>query len=247
MLSTLVGGVLNNAIDFEISVELTEQQLREKKKLTSLFSKYVSPSIVENIINSNQTVNLGGIETEIAILFVDIRGFTTMSENMSPTRIVSLLNEYFHEMNEIIFHHDGTLDKYMGDAIMALFGAPVKKGDDCLRAVKCALDMMKKLDEMNEEWKKEDKQNLSIGIGINYGTVVVGNIGSEHRYEYTAIGDNVNVASRLCSIAKPGQILISDNVFMEVFDSIDINQLEPIKVKGRAEPVKVYEVTNCIV
>lgn len=246
MIASLTGTALNNAMDLESSKKLSEDQLREKKRLTSLFSKYVSPNVVDALIAGSSSVNLGGEEARVAIFFADIRHFTTMAEGMHPTQVVNLLNEYFHEMNQIIFRWNGTLDKYMGDAIMALFGAPVSALDDCLRAVGCGLEMQSKLKEMNEVWRSQGKPMLHIGVGINFGTVVVGNIGGEQRMEYTAIGDRVNVASRLCSMARPGQVLITDDVFMEGMESMDVKRLDPIQVKGREEPVQIYEVIRII-
>ncbi|HPG57670.1 MAG TPA: adenylate/guanylate cyclase domain-containing protein [Candidatus Wallbacteria bacterium] len=244
MLSTIIGNALYNAADLESSKKFSEEQLLEKKKLTKIFSKYVSSQIVDELMKNPDSTALGGKKQKTTILFSDIRGFTSMSEKFEPEAIVSLLNEYFSEMSGVIFNWNGTLDKYIGDAMMVLFGAPILGSDDELRAVTAAIEMQRKLKKLNEFFDKKGQKTIGVGIGINTGDVVVGNIGSENRLEYTAIGDSVNLASRLCSVAKAGQIIISDFTYNHVKDFIEVNKLEMVQVKGKAEKIQIYEVLN---
>jgi len=244
MLSTIIGNALYNAADLESSKKFSEEQLLEKKKLTKIFSKYVSSQVVDELMKNPDSTALGGKKQKTTIMFSDIRGFTSMSETMEPEAIVSLLNEYFSEMSGGILNWNGTLDKYIGDAMMVLFGAPISGDDDELRAVTSAIEMQRKLKKLNEEFLKKGNKTIGMGIGINTGSVVIGNIGSENRLEYTAIGDSVNLASRLCSIAKAGQIIISDFTYNIVKDFITVNKLEMVQVKGKQEKIQIYEVLN---
>jgi adenylate cyclase len=243
-ISSLAGMSLANASDLESSKKLSEEQLRERKKLEGIFSKYVSPSVVDQLLSDPDMQMLGGKKQKITLLFTDIRGFTSMAEQMSPEEIVGLLNEYFSQMSELILTYQGTLDKFMGDAIMALYGAPIIKMDDSLRAVTTAVEMQKVVNQINESRAAEGLQTIAMGIGLNTGECIVGNIGSEKRLEYTAIGDSVNIASRLCSAAKGGQILISESTYLEMAEMIDVKVLDPINVKGKADALKIYEVTK---
>jgi class 3 adenylate cyclase len=244
MLSTIIGNALYNAADLESSKKFSEEQLLEKKKLTKIFSKYVSSQIVDELMKNPDSTSLGGKKQKTTILFSDIRGFTPMSEKLEPEAIVSVLNEYFSEMSGVIFNWNGTLDKYIGDAMMVLFGAPILGADDELRAVTAAIEMQRKLKKLNDHLEKSGRKAIGVGIGINTGDVVVGNIGSENRLEYTAIGDSVNLASRLCSVAKAGQIIISDFTYNHVHEFIEVNKLELVQVKGKAEKIQIYEVLN---
>lgn len=221
---------------------LTEE--REKKKIRNTFARYVTPQVVEEILENPEAIALGGKRKECTILFSDIRGFTSMSEKMPPEEVVSILNEYFTVMVKIIFEYGGTLDKFIGDAIMAVWGAPVSHPDDAKRAVLCALQMRKELKRLQEKWKNEKKPVFETGIGINTGEVVVGNIGSERRMDYTVIGDNVNLASRLESLNKQynSHILISEMTYQKVKDVVEVRPIEEVQVKGRTEKVMVYEV-----
>src|SRR5438445_564775 len=186
------------------------ERLRREALVLSNFQRYFAPNLAAQIAQQEGAVQLGGQKRPVVIFFSDIRGFTTMSETMGPDDIATLLTEYFTEMVEIVFEHGGTLDKFMGDAIMALWGAPIAHEDDADRAMRCGVDQLDALDKMNKKWKAEGRPELGIGIGINCGEVFAGNIGSDRRLEYTVIGDAVNTASRLCSIAGPNEILISE-------------------------------------
>ena len=217
---------------------------RRKKKLRNIFQKYVSNQIVNSILKDldNTSLALGGKRSKLTISFTDIRGFTPMSEKLTPEEVVNMLNEYFTSMTEIIFHHDGTIDKFMGDCIMSFWGAPLPHKDDALRAVKTALEMREALQKLTKKWEIEGKLPIAMGTGINTGEVVVGNIGSPERMEYTVIGDNVNLAQRLESNAAKGQILISEATYKEIKNNVVANALPPIKVKGKSKPITVYEV-----
>lgn len=241
-ISTLTGMALANASDLESSKRLSEEQLRERKRLQGMFSKYVSASVVDQLLSNPDMQVLGGRKQKITVMFADIRGFTSMSERMAPEEVVELLNEYLSTMSDLILLYNGTLDKFMGDAIMALYGAPILNPDDALRAVTTAVEMQRAVIAINERRAAAGLTTIHMGIGLNTGDTVIGNIGSEKRLEYTAIGDTVNVASRLCSNAKGGQILISEETWMEITEMVEARALEPIRVKGKAEPIKIFEV-----
>jgi adenylate cyclase len=214
----------------------------EKRKIKDTFSRYVSANLVDELIN--QEIKLGGEKKEISILFSDIRGFTSMSEKMQPEEVVHILNEYLTDMTDVIFKNKGTLDKFIGDAVMALFGTPSYYKDHSLRAVKTAFMMIGKLNQLNEKWKSEGKSPLRIGIGINTGEVVAGNMGSLKRMEYTVIGDSVNLAARLESLNKDlgTEILISSSTYELVKEFVKVKKFTGIKVKGKEEELTVYEV-----
>jgi adenylate cyclase len=176
------------------------------------------------------------------VFFSDIRGFTPMSEHMAPDDIATLLNEYFTEMVEIGFENGGTLDKFMGDAIMALWGAPIVHDDDAERAMQAAIEMQSVLAKLNVKWAAEGRQRVEIGIGIDFHEVFAGNIGSDRRLEYTVIGDAVNTASRLCSKAGPGEIIMSKRFFDQLRHRPAVEELEALELKGKAREVPVYRV-----
>jgi adenylate cyclase len=204
--------------------------------------RFLSSVIVEKILASPDEIRLGGENQVATILFADIRGFTRLSERLPPQKIVELLNEYFSEMTDLIFDNGGTLDKYLGDGIMALFGAPWPKPDDAQRSVKTASEMQRALTALNRQWQARGQEPLQMGLGINTGQVTAGNIGCSKRMDYTVIGDAVNLASRLCTHAAGGQILISESTFKEIHGGFPAQRLESIKVKGKAAPVEVYEI-----
>ncbi|MBI2251412.1 MAG: adenylate/guanylate cyclase domain-containing protein [Armatimonadetes bacterium] len=178
------------------------------------------------------------------MFFSDIRGFTSLSEKLPPEEVVGLLNEYYALMTAIAVKYNAYIDKFIGDCMMLVFSAPMPKNDDAQRAVKAAWEMQKEIINLQEKWQKLGKPTFSIGIGINTGEVILGNIGSKHKMDYTVIGDNVNLAARLYAAAKGGQILISQNTYEEIKNFTIANKLEPIKVKGKEKPVEIYEVLN---
>ncbi|HEY3011538.1 MAG TPA: adenylate/guanylate cyclase domain-containing protein [Gemmatimonadales bacterium] len=216
------------------------EQVRREALVRSNFERYFAPNIAAEIAQQDAVVPLGGDRRPITVLFSDIRGFTSMAESMGPDAIAQLLTEYFSEMVEIIFEHGGTLDKFVGDAIMALWGAPIAHADDADRALRAAVAMQRGVSRLNERWVLAGRPEIGVGIGINYGEVFAGNIGSHRRLEYTVIGDAVNVANRLCSEAGPGEILVSEALCQVVKDHADYEYLPAMALRGRTRSVQVY-------
>ncbi|MBN2515276.1 MAG: CHASE2 domain-containing protein [Deltaproteobacteria bacterium] len=216
---------------------------REKKKIRGTFQYYLSGPVIEEMLKDPSKLKLGGEKRDLSVLFSDIRGFTTISEKLTPEDLVHLLNEYLTVMTDLVFKYDGLLDKYMGDAIMAVFGAPVAQSDHPVRCCKTALDMMAELKTLQKKWEDEGKPVLDIGIGINTGDMVVGNMGSKMRFDYTVMGDNVNLGSRLEGINKEygTNIVISEYTYAKVKDSFFCRELDSVRVKGKMQPVKIYE------
>jgi len=176
-------------------------------------------------------------------MFSDIRGFTTLSEQLTPEALVSLLNEYLTAMTNIVFKYDGLLDKYIGDAIMAVFGAPIDQPDHALRAGRTAIEMMDELHRLQDKWRSENRPIIDIGIGINSGDMVVGNMGSEMRFDYTVMGDNVNLASRLEGLNKEygTHIIVSEYTQERIKDELLTRELDAVRVKGKKLPVRIFE------
>jgi adenylate cyclase len=218
------------------------EQIRREALVRSNFERYFAPHVAADIVQQDAAVRLGGERRPIAILFSDIRGFTTMAESMGPDAIAQLLSEYFTEMVDIIFEYGGTLDKFIGDAIMALWGAPTARPDDADRALRAAIAMQQAIAELNHRWAAAGRPEIGVGLGINYGEVFAGNIGSHRRLEYTVIGDPVNVAQRLCSEAGPGEILVSEALLRVIRDPVDYEFLPEMALKGKAQVVQVYKV-----
>jgi adenylate cyclase len=212
--------------------------MRQGVQLSAL-ERFLSPAISRKITAEAADIRLGGESQRITLLFADVRGFTTMAEKMKPREAVEVLNEFFARMTNVIFEHDGTLDKYLGDGLMALFGAPFALQNDAEAAVRAAVNMQKSLAELN---MISGKSPLNMGIGIHTGEAVVGFLGTERRMDYTAIGDTVNVASRLTSQAGPGQIVISAATYAQICPEIPSCQLPAMKLRGRDEPIEVHEV-----
>lgn len=219
---------------------------KEKKAIRGTFQRYVSSKVVDVLLEHPEEIKLGGERKRLTVFFSDIRGFTSISEKLQPEEVVSILNEYLTEMIDIIFEYNGTLDKFIGDAVMAVWGAPVKQDNHAELAVRAACAMRKKINELQEKWQKEGKKQIGVGMGINTGDVVVGNMGSDQFSDYTVIGDNVNLAARLEENAKSDQIIISESTYEEVEDILEVNKLEPLKVKGKEKTIKVYEIVKMI-
>lgn len=228
-------GALANSFNFMIA------GLRERDRIKGTFQRFVSSQVAEKVLGAKDIV-LTGERRRASILFADIRGFTSMSERLAPEEIVSMLNEYFTVMVDIVITHEGNLDKFIGDAMMAIFGAPLRHTDDPLRAVRTAIDMQRALVELNEERDRRGAEAIYIGIGIATGDVVAGNIGSEKRMEYSVIGDEVNLAARIQSKSGKGKILICPETFKAVQGEIKTVPLEPVMLKGKSHPVQIYEV-----
>jgi adenylate cyclase len=217
----------------------------QKHMIKGVFGHYLNPAVVNILVNEPEKAKLGGDRRELTIFFSDIASFTTISEHYhkNPEGLVELLNEYLDEMTSIVLKYDGTLDKYEGDALMAFWGAPLPQKDHALRTCYAALDMQKRLAELRPKWKKEGKPELAARCGVNTGIVIVGNMGGKDRFDYTVIGDSVNLASRLEGANKQyqSQIMISDFTFSHVKGKVVTRELDLIQVKGKTEPVKVYE------
>ncbi len=217
---------------------------KEKRKIKKIFKRYVSEEVVEELLQYPEEVSLGGNRAEVSVLFADIRDFTSLSENRDPQYIVTLLNSYFTAMADIVIKHKGTLDKYMGDEILAFYGAPVSRAEHADLAVSSAIEMLSTLDILNKELALENP--LRIGIGIHSGEVIVGNIGSKLRMEYTVIGDTVNTASRVEKLTKKAKtnILITEETFSRLNGRYNISQEIKLRLRGKAKPIMLYRVEN---
>ena len=213
--------------------------LEEKEKMQSVLHMGLGKEIAEAMLKSGV---LGGEERKVTMLFSDLRGFTAMSEKMTPHQVIDMLNEYMTRMSACIEAEGGVVDKYVGDEIMALFGAPVDRPDDAVRAVRAAVKKREALKSLNETRTRRGEFEIKVGMGINTGRVVAGNMGSENRRNYTVIGAACNLAARLCSNAAANQILISESTYQEIKDVFQTRKLDPIRVKNVAEPVQIYEV-----
>lgn len=244
-------GDLNQHIDLKRSDELgvltaafneMTASLREKEFIKSTLERYVSKPLAQQILEHRDELRLGGAEKEVTILFCDIRRFTALAEQMPPTQVVTLLNDYFTRMIQVVIQHEGMVDKLMGDSVMALFGAPITLGDEPMRAVRCALDMQREVADFNRARQAEGMPPLEMGIGINTGAVVAGNIGSAMRMEYTVIGDSVNIAARLQGMARPGEVLVSEATLDRVRERVTATPLEPMTLKGKSQPVGVFRI-----
>ena len=218
------------------------ERLAREEVARANYSRFLPEYVVKQMLENPDSFKLGGVSQTITILFADIRGFTRISEHAPPEKIVSLLNRYFSAMTDIIFAHGGTLDKYLGDGLMALFGAPTTTPDDASNALNAAVAMQRRLLGINRELRDEGFQEIGVGMGLHTGEVIVGYIGSDRRSEYTAIGDTVNTSSRLESNARGGEILISDATAKAAHSRYKLKPREPIMVKNRQQPVMLWEV-----
>jgi len=216
---------------------------RERKKVHGTFQQYVAPSIINQLLEHPEQLRLGGEERELTAMFSDIRGFTSISEGMAPGALVELLNEHLSEMTEVIFQYWGTLDKYIGDSIMAFWGAPYPQPDHQERACKAGIAMLKALQVLQVRWKAQGKPQLNIGIGINTGPMLVGNMGSKRRFNFTIMGDNVNLASRLEGLNKEfgTRLIVSETTYQAVQGKMLARELDLIRVTGKTRPVRIYE------
>jgi adenylate cyclase len=213
-----------------------------------LFSRYVSKDVFDQVLQNPELAELGGKRRTMSVLFSDVRGFTAITERGEPEALVAQLNEYFSRMVEVVFAHRGTLDKFVGDMVMALFGAPLDDEAHADHAVSAALDMVRALDELNRKWQSEGRPALGIGIGVNSGEMIAGNIGAETIRSYTVIGDAVNLGARLESLNKDYRttIIISDRTRRLLRKSYNLRSLGPVTVKGKSESVEIFEVVTDI-
>jgi class 3 adenylate cyclase len=219
------------------------ESLQQKERLQRAFGRYVNDFVLTQLLESGEDHQLGGAEREVTLLFADIRRFTRLSEGMKATDVVSLLNEVFQLASDRILARGGIIDKYMGDSVMAYFGAPLPQDDHARRAVAAAVDMQTALAERRRVGGPDSAlATVELGIGIHTGVVVVGNIGSEQRTDFTAVGDAVNVAHRLEKLARPGEILVSEAVQRQVRDSFRLHFEGERQLSGRQEPVHTYVV-----
>ncbi len=249
----IAGGDLNQQLRVSRKDELGEltaafnemaASLREKELIKGAFSTYMSSQVMEEVLKDPGRIALGGARKRATMIFADIRGFTAMSETMQPEDVVSIINVYLSVQTEIIVRNGGMLDKFIGDCIMSVFGIPLPKEDDALRAVRSALEIQQAVGELNRARKIAGERTVTIGIGVNTGDVVSGNMGSAQKMDYTVIGDSVNLAARLESVAEGSSILISEETYQLVKDYVIAERLSPLAVKGKKERVSVYRLKS---
>jgi class 3 adenylate cyclase len=238
-LSTLYEGLseLNSNLEQTIEEQVTQLQRTEQLR------RYVSPQVADAILAGDEPVAFASVRRNLTILYSDIRGFTQIAQRMEPEELVDALNEYFSAMTDIVFSNGGTLDKYLGDGVLAFFGDPIPFEDHAERAVATAFEMLARVEDLRGTWMRSEEE-LSVGVGISTGYVTVGNIGSSTRTDYTVVGNHVNVAARLATAAEPGQILVSERTMAAVQDRVDGVPVEDLVMKGVQRPVKVFALTE---
>ncbi|MGD1066406.1 MAG: adenylate/guanylate cyclase domain-containing protein [Vulcanimicrobiaceae bacterium] len=240
-------GIVLSALFVALYRTITEGA--DKRVIREMFGRHVSPALVDEMLSHDdplKALDLSGKRVKVTIFYSDIRGFTAMSEKMTPEQIYGQLNEYFEEMCKIVFQYGGYVDKFIGDCLMAVFSAPNPGPDDAYNAVRNAWDQQQRILEMMAEWGAEGRQIFTVGMGLNTGEVVMGNLGSSDRLNYTVIGDNVNTAARLYNVAKGGQTIISESTYEEVKDRFVVNELTPVFVKGKVLPLRNFEVVGLL-
>jgi adenylate cyclase len=253
--NSLAAGVLDeqhasifDAIARTAAMALDNRRLAEARQTEEVMrrqlQRVLSPNLVERVISGELAIERGGEVREACVLFTDIRGFTEITEGEEASDVVALLNEYFHGMVEVVFQQDGTLDKFLGDGVMAVWGAPVAGKEDVWSAVVAGIQMQQVIDELNESRAAEGHEPIGVGIGIDMGEIVAGYMGSERTMRYTVIGMPVNRASRLCSAASAGEVLISDTVMERVRERVAYEEMAPLDLKGISAPVRCYNVTG---
>jgi adenylate cyclase len=243
--------------DFNITLEVTSRDeigalteafnimarnLREKEMIKRAFARYVAREVVEELLKDPERLVLTGERREVTVLFCDIRGFTPLSEQLNPEQVVLLLNDFYDLMIDATFRQEGTLDKFLGDAVMAVFGAPIAHPDHPVRAIRTALAMREGVEQLSQRRIREGKDPITVGIGVSTGEAVAGTVGTEERMEYTVVGDSVNLAARLEGTAKPMEILISGRTYRDVKEVVEARPLGFLRVRGKEEEVEVYEV-----
>jgi len=221
---------------------------RKKEKIQSAMGKYISKDVMQNVMQNIDSVGLGGKRAVVTVLFADIRGFTTISEQLSAEEVTRVLNEYFSALVPIIEKYSGVLNKFMGDAILAIFGEPIKNENHAINAVRCADEILKRVKKLQTQWQSEGKPKIEIGIGISTGEAFVGNIGSEERLEYTVIGDTVNIASRIENYNKvyKTKFLISQETFEMVQKHVDVIKIREVSIRGKSRRINIYEVLRLV-
>jgi adenylate cyclase len=230
-----------------VAIYRTMHEASQRRLVAGLFGLHVSPAVVSDILNRDDprtALALEGKRVRATIFYSDIRGFTAISETMTPEAVYSQLNEYFDAMCAIIFAHGGYVDKFIGDCVMAVFSAPYQTPDDARNAVVAAVEQQDKIRELRRQWKAEGKNAFEVGMGINTGEVVMGNLGATSRMNYTVVGDEVNVAARLYNVARGGEIIISETTYAQCREIVEVDPLEPVEVKGKTKPIAVYRVRS---
>jgi adenylate cyclase len=222
------------------------RSLREKEMIKRAFSRYVAREVVDEILKDPEHLVLKGERCEVTVLFCDMRGFTALAEQLTPEEVVHLLNQFYTLMIETTFKHDGTLDKFLGDGVMAIFGAPIPHPDHSFQAIRAGLAMQAGVAELARRRAREGKEPIAIGVGISAGEVVAGTVGTEERMEYTVVGNSVNLAARLEAEAGPGQILISERAYARVHGRVHVRSLGALRVRGKEAPVEAYEVAGLV-
>jgi len=233
LVAAQAGAASDNAVAHRKIAQQAEQRLA--------LERFLAPEVAD-MVAANPQIRLGGVNQKVSIMFADIRGFTHFSERTEPERVVEVLNEYFTRVTDVILDHGGMIDKYIGDAVMAVFGVPIAKENDAAKAVQSALQIQLLMAEMNRDASARGWPELAVGIGINTGTATAGNIGSPRRLDYTVVGDAVNIASRLMDDAAGGQVLISQPTADELGPEFKLRKLRARRVRGRSEPVRVFDV-----
>lgn len=223
-----------------------KQKVEEQEKILKLFMKYVPGPVVEKALNATEDSILDGELRNTTVLFCDIRGFTPISEELTPKEVVSFLNDYYSIMTDVVLRHNGTVAQFVGDEIFAAFGAPIAAENNEQNATYCALEMMEKLNDLNAKYKEKFNREVKVGIGINAGEVVAGNLGSEERIDYSLTGDTINTGKRIESITKemPNTVLVSQSVYEKTKDLFSFKEFEPLHVKGKKEKIQVYQVSK---
>ena len=221
--------------------------LQEREFIRQTFQKFVHKDVADELLKNPDMIKVGGERRKATIIFTDIRGFTAISERLSPEEVIKLLNDYFAVLLPIVDRNGGVLDKFIGDAMMIVFGTPVQKDDDSLRAVRTGVEMKAAVKELNEVRAKEGKETIILGIGINTGNIVAGNVGSEDRMEYTHLGDAVNVAARLEGLSRTGDVIVSEDTYNEVKDKVDAKKgTEKVSLKGKSVAVEIYRINRLL-
>jgi adenylate cyclase len=228
-----------------IEINILAKKIEAEVVARERFSRLLSPNVAAKVLSGEMMVQRGGqLLEECTVFNSDIRGFTRMSEGADPAALVEILNDYFEQMVETIFKYDGTLDKFMGDGIMALWGAPVVAHDDPIRCVSCGLEQMEDLERMNKTLIAKGLEPLAIGIGIHTGPLVAGYIGSSKALSYTVIGDTANTSARLCGVAAAGQVIVSEATLQRLGGRFEYQELPPAHLKGKEKPFKMFQVTG---
>ena len=242
------GGVaiLSVAVFLLLAFLYNQRHEKEKQEIREAFQHYFSPQILDAILKQPELLRLGGQRREVTVLFSDIRSFTTVVERLAPQRLTELMQEYFNEMTDAVFATNGIVDKFIGDALMAFWGAPIEQPDQADLAVRTAIDMTERLRRLQEKWGQSGLPVLDIGIGVNLGVATIGNFGSAKRFDYTVIGDTVNAASRLEALNKEhkSHIIISESTKSQLTIPIEYRDLGEVSVKGKEKPVHVFEVLS---